>query len=107
VAGSEDRSDLSRLAVARAALKIDASAARDSEAILSTIPVLIQILENGQFRHQGEAAEALAAIGPPAHDALPVLHKRLKLPDEDIDTGGRVRDYVHRAAKAAIAAMEK
>ncbi|MFH1920948.1 MAG: ankyrin repeat domain-containing protein [Planctomycetota bacterium] len=106
VAGSEERSDIERLAAARAALKIDAEGARNSKAILSTIPVLIRTLEQGRFRYQGWAAETLRGIGPDAREALPMLRKRLELPREDADTGGLVRSYVRAEAGRAIAAIE-
>lgn len=79
VAGSDRRSNLSRLAAARAATKIDPTKSRESEAILSTIPMLIALLENGDSRRQSLAAETLGGIGPAARDALPALRKRRDL----------------------------
>ena len=106
VAGSEDRSDIERLAAARAALKIDGGGVRNTKAVLSTIPVLIRTLEQGRFQHQGWAAETLGGIGPAARDALPMLRKRLVLPGKDVDTGGFVSEYVRLEAKRAISAIE-
>ena len=106
VAGSEERSDIMRLAATRAALKIDGDGARNTKAILSTIPVLIRTLEQGRFQHQGWAAETLRGIGPAAREALPMLRKRLVLPGKDVDTGGFVADYVKREAERAISAIE-
>jgi HEAT repeat protein len=59
-----ERSDASRLAITRAAVKIDPEAARESKEILSIIPLLIRMLETGDFEQQGWAAETLADIGP-------------------------------------------
>ncbi len=106
VAASENRSDRSRLAAARTVMKIDPDVGRESQAILSTIPVLIRILDKGGFLHQGQAAETLGAIGASAKDALPMLHERAVPPDKDVDTEGLVTDYVQRAAEAAIGAIE-
>jgi HEAT repeat protein len=106
VAGSDDRSDAMRLAAARAALKISPAAA-DSPEIRAAMSVLIRLLESGSFRQQGDAANALGAIGPPAHEALPLLRQRLTLPAEGVDTQGLVRDYIQREARAAIDAIEK
>ena len=105
VAGSEEKSDVSRMAAARAALKIDPHS-RDAGEVLSAVPVLIRILEKGSFKHQGWAAETAGAIGAKARDALPALRQRLELPAENADTGGLVPGYVQQQAKAAIAAIE-
>jgi len=106
VVGSENHSDVSRVAAARAAVRIDARASRKSKAIVSAVPVLIRVLDKGTFEHQGWAAQALGGIGAPAGAALPMLRKRLELPDAKTDTGGLVQDYVQRAAKEAISSIE-
>jgi HEAT repeat protein len=105
IAASEERSDLTRTEVIRAALKIDPQS-RESPAVVSSIPVLIRVLREGGFRDQGKAAEALGQIGPVARQALPILRERLEPPSARLDTGGLVPDYVSRQAKAAIAAIE-
>jgi ankyrin repeat protein len=105
-AASDKRSDAARLAAARAALKIDPAQSRKSPEILSTIPVLIRVLENGQLQQQGWAAEIARDLGPTARDALPALRKRLEPPAENLDTGGLVRDYVSQSARDAIKAIE-
>jgi HEAT repeat protein len=105
IAASKEKSDVSRMAVARAALKIDPEA-RGSDEILSAIPALIRVLRDGSFKHQGEAAEALGHIGPAAREALPILRQRLGRPPANVNTGGLVRDYVSRAAESAISAIE-
>ena len=106
IAGSADRSDASRLAAIRAAMKIDPTVANDS-AVLSSIPVLIRVLGRGNFREQGEAAHALGTIGPPARAALPLLRVRAKPPSKDVDTHGLVEEYVQNEANQAIAAIEQ
>jgi HEAT repeat protein len=105
IAGSEEKSDVSRMAVARAALKIDPEA-RSSGEIVSAIPALIRVLREGSFKNQGQAAEALGHIGPAAREALPILHQRLEPPPVNVNTDGLSRDYVSRAAKSAISAIE-
>jgi ankyrin repeat protein/HEAT repeat protein len=105
IAGSEEKSDVSRMAAVRAALKIDPEA-RINGKILSAIPALIRVLRDGSFKHQGQAAEALGHIGPAAREALPVLQERREPPPANFNTGGLVRDYVSRAAKSAISAIE-
>jgi HEAT repeat protein len=106
-AGSERRSDLSRLATARAALKVDASASRKSAAIPSIVPMLIRIFEKGTVEHQRSAAELLGEIGAPAQTALPALRKRLLLPDKSADAGVLIPAYeVQQKAKEAIVAIE-
>ena len=106
VAGAEKRSDASRVAAAWAAMKIDPSNCRESKEILSSVPMLIRVLEKGSFRHQGWAAETLQGIGPAAREALPMLRQRLELPGRDIDTNGLVPNYVRDHARAAISAIE-
>jgi len=105
-AASEKRSDIERLAAARAALKIDRERVHGTKAILSTIPVLIRTLEHGRFQHQAWAAETLRGIGPAAREALPMLRKRLALSEKDVDRGGFVAEYVKREAEQAISAIE-
>jgi ankyrin repeat protein/HEAT repeat protein len=105
IAGSEEKSDVSRMAVVRAALKIDPEA-RSSRQILSAIPALIRVLRDGSFKHQGQAAEALGHIGHAAREALPILRQRLDPPPANFNTGGLARDYVSRAAASAISAIE-
>ncbi|NLF08448.1 MAG: hypothetical protein GX594_10785 [Pirellulaceae bacterium] len=106
VAGSADRSDIERLAAARAALKIDRDSVRNTKSILSTIPMLVRILEQGRFQHQAWAAEALGGIGQGAEQALPMLRKRLALPGKDVNLNGFVADYVKKEAERAISAIE-
>jgi len=101
----EEHSDESRLAVARAVLKIDPGTAQTKE-IQSMVPVAIRALDQGAFKHQGRAAEVLGGIGPPAREALPLLRKRTEWPESDVDTNGLAKDYVPRAAGEAIAAIE-
>lgn len=103
---SEQRSDAARLAIAHAALRIDPQAARRSTELLATLPALIRMLDQGGFKHQGMAAECLKEFGPPAAEALPRLRRRLELPGKDVDTQGLVNDYVQRAARQAITAIE-
>lgn len=105
VAEDDNRADTSRMAAVGAAMRIDPQT-RESKAVLSTIPVLIRVLDKGTFKEQGAAARTLGAIGRAARDALPILHQRLELPGENIDTGGLVRNYVQQSARAAIAAIE-
>jgi HEAT repeat protein len=87
VADSKSRSDVTRVAAARAALKIDAKN-NGSPAIASTLPALIRILEKGSFRHQAWAAETARGIGPGAREALPALRKCLELPPRVADAEG-------------------
>lgn len=95
-----------QLAVTRAALKIDPSIAEHS-IIVASIPVLMRMLERGSFRQQREAAEALGAIGPPARAALPLLRERAKPLRAETEAERLSRYSVRRAAKKAIAAIER
>jgi HEAT repeat protein len=106
VAGSDKRSDVARVAAARAALKIDAQQSKQSIEIRSIVPVLIRTIESGSFRQQGWAAEVARDLGPTARDTLPALRKRLDLPAEGTDTEGLVPEYVSRLASEAIKAIE-
>lgn len=106
VAGDEKKSDVSRVAAAWAAMKVDPQNGHKSKEILACIPTLIRVLEKGGFKHQGRAAETLQGIGPAAHEALPMLRQRLALPGPDIDTNGLVPNYVRDRARAAISAIE-
>ena len=106
VVGDGRRSERTRLAAARAALKIDAPTGRKSEAMLSAIPLLIKALEKDNFEHQLWAAEALEAIGPAARDALPALRTRTKTPPPGVDTRGYSSDSLPRTATSAIAKIE-
>jgi ankyrin repeat protein/HEAT repeat protein len=101
VASDKSRSDAVRLAAVRAVQKVDPDASKSPE-VLSTLPLLMRMLESGDFVQQGQAAAALGEIGPAARDALPLLQKRLALPAEDVDAKGYVRDYVQREARTAI-----
>lgn len=106
VAGTEKKSDITRIAACWAATKVDPQNGSKSKEILACIPTLIRVLEKGTFRHQGWAAETLKGIGPPAREALPMLRQRLVLPGPDIDTNGLVPNYVRDHARAAISAIE-
>jgi ankyrin repeat protein/HEAT repeat protein len=75
VTGSTERSDIARLAAVHTALHIDPINSRQSEAVLSAIPMLIRFLDGADFQHRGWAAEALRDIGPAAREALPTLRK--------------------------------
>jgi HEAT repeat protein len=104
VTESDALSDHARLAAALAAVKID-PASGSSKSLHRAIPAILRVLEKGTFHQQGEAAEILAAIGPPARDALPLLKQRLEPPPQDTDTGGLVSDFVRSRAQAAIEAI--
>ncbi len=106
VVGDERRPESARVAVARAALKIDAPGCRKSKAILSAIPCLIRALEKGNFQQQLWAAEALGSIGPAARDALPALRKRTKPAPPGIETQGYAPDALPRTANEAITKIE-
>ncbi len=106
VAGNEEKTDVTRIAAAWAATKVDPQNSRKSKEILACIPTLIRVLEKGSFKHQGWAAETLEGIGPAAREALPMLRQRLELPGPVIDTNGLVPNYVRDHARAAISAIE-
>jgi HEAT repeat protein len=76
IVGSPWHSELSRLAAARAALKVDPAVSRNSKAILASIPMLIGIMEKGKPEHQIWAAETLGGIGAAAREALPILRRQ-------------------------------
>jgi len=106
LAESKKRSDAARLAIIHAALKIEPQAARQSTELQAALPILIRLLEQGDFKQQGMAAECLKEYGPTAIDALPQLRRRLELPGDGVDTQGLVSNYVHRAAQEAIKAID-
>ena len=106
LAAAEDRSDAARMAIVHATLKINPHAAQVSPELLATLPAIIRVLDHGGFKQQGMAAECLKEFGPSAKDALPLLHRRLKPPSDDVDAEGLVRDYVQRAAGEAIETIE-
>lgn len=106
LAAAEDRSDIARVAIVHATLKINPHAAQVSPELLATLPAITRVLEKGGFRQQGMAAECLKEFGPAARDALPLLRRQLEPPDDAVDTEGLIRDYVQRAAREAIEAIE-
>jgi hypothetical protein len=103
---SEQRPDAVRLAIAHATLKIDPQTARRSPELLATIPAIIRMLDQGGFKQQGMAAECLKEFGPVASESLPHLRRRLEHPSSEVDTQGLVSNYVQRAAREAIEAIE-
>ena len=105
VAGSDDRSDRSRLAAAYAALKIDPAESRRSKVILSTIPALVRVLECGDLEDRELGAEVAGDIGPPAQAALPALRTVANLRDHRDPESLRVA-HVRELAKKAISAIE-
>jgi ankyrin repeat protein len=106
VAGSDNSADRTRFTAARAALKIEPQC-RESKEILAAIPMLIRMLERGEYTDQIQAAAALEAIGPPARDALPLLRERMKPPrNENLPPGTRVRDFDHPDFKRAVLVIE-
>ncbi|WP_428307226.1 HEAT repeat domain-containing protein [Lacipirellula sp.] len=106
LAAAEDRSDAARMTIVHAILKINPHAAQVSPELLATLPAITRVLEAGGFKQQGMAAECLKEFGPAAKDALPLLHRRLEPPSDDVDTEGLVRDYVQRTASEAIETIE-
>jgi len=98
--GSRNHSDLTRLALAAAVMKIDAAEGRVASSILAAIPVYIRLLRNGRPEQQDAAIEILSGIGPAASDALPPLRDHVKL------TSDLGRKHLAKTAIIAIENME-
>jgi hypothetical protein len=56
------------------------------------VPLIIQRFEEGDKPEQESALEALAAIGPPARDAIPALERARRSPPRDVNP-----DLIERA----------
>ena len=101
---NEKRSDRMRLNVIAAIVRIETPSI--SREVVDAVPILIRVLEAGNFGEQGTAAELLGKIGPPARQALPALRKRLAYPGKNVDTENLMRSYVPEQAAEAIKKIE-